>query len=442
MRDLLIGLLLLYFVLVAWQRPWIGILGWTWVGLMNPHQLTWQLHSFPVAMMVGGSTLLGLLISQDRKQFVWSRETIAFISLTVWMGITTLAALQPEPSYALAERVMKINLMLLVAIAVLHSRRHILLLTWVLVLSMAWYGVKGGLFTLATGGNYRVWGPSNTYIEGNNELAVAVVVTIPLMRFLQTTVHRRWAKHLFTICMVSMAIAAIGSHSRGALLALSAMAVVMWWRGNNKLAFASLLVFGVLVALPLMPEAWWDRMSTIKTYDQDQSALGRINAWTTAYEIAKARITGGGFFTWNTWAYQQYSPDPTRVYGPHSIYFQMMGEHGFIGLALYLLFWAFVFFKLGRIRKIAPQDPQTAWLAPLGAMGQVSLVGFAVGGAFLGLANWDLPYNIMVLAVLAWAWIERKAYLQEKPEPLVPLPRWALRWVGDPKLQLPQGPRR
>ncbi|MFN7694982.1 MAG: putative O-glycosylation ligase, exosortase A system-associated [Burkholderiales bacterium] len=430
MRDLLLGGILLFFVLAAFRKPWIGIMGWTWVGLMNPHQLTWRLNDAPVAAAIAASTLLGLLISSDRKNFFLDRENAVFVLLTIWMGITTAFAVQFEASLHLADRVAKINLMLMVALVLLYSKRHMLLLTWILVLSMAWYGVKGGLFTIATGGNYRVWGPTNTYIEGNNELAVALVVTIPLMRFLQTTLTSVWAKRAMTFSMLCMAASAIGSHSRGALLAISAMAVVMWWRSDRKLLGVIGLIVVLLALLPLMPEHWWNRMETIKTYDEDASALGRLNAWATAFEIAKARITGGGFFTWNTAAYVMFSKDPTQVYGPHSIYFQMMGEHGFIGLFLYLLMWFLTFFKLGRIRKKAALQPETQWLVQLGAMGQVSLVGFAVGGAFLGLANWDLPYNIMVLAVIAWRWMDRKEWLNEKPEPLVPLPAFLSGWGG------------
>ncbi len=433
MRDLLIGSIILWIVLMAFRRPWIGILGWTWVGLMNPHQLTWRLTDAPVAMAIGVSTLLGLLISTERKNFFVDRENGMFMLLTFWMGISTAFAIQFEPTLFLADRVMKINLMIMVAMMLLYSKRHILLLTWVMVLSMAWYGVKGGLFTIATGGNYRVWGPQNTYIEGNNELAVALVVTIPLMRFLQTTVSAVWIKHVLTIAMLCMAAAALGSHSRGALLAFIAMALVMWWRNDRKVLGLVIMFVAVAVVLPMMPEHWWSRMETIKTYEEDASALGRLNAWATAFEIAKARITGGGFFTWNSVAYAMFSPDPTRFYGPHSIYFQMMGEHGFIGLFIYLLMWILVFLKLGRIRKKAALTPETQWLVPLGAMGQVSLVGFAVGGAFLGLANWDLPYNIMVLAVIAWRWIDRKEWLNEKPEPLVPLPAFLAGWFkGQP----------
>ncbi len=45
-------------------------------------------------------------------------------------------------------------------------------------------------------------------------------------------------------------------------------------------------------------------------------------------------------------------------------------------------------------------------------MCQVSLVGYAVGGAFLSLAYFDLPYNILIMIVVGRRWIKRRAWLE------------------------------
>ena len=53
-----------------------------------------------------------------------------------------------------------------------------------------------------------------------------------------------------------------------------------------------------------MPQQWFERMATIKTYEQDASAMGRINAWNMAFNLAKDRPLGGGFdaFQWDMFA--------------------------------------------------------------------------------------------------------------------------------------------
>lgn len=420
MITLLFAMVILGITITALRHPWVGVMGWTWVSLMNPHQLTWRLDTLPVAAAVGGATLLGFFLTSDRKNLFLVRENLVLILLMLWMTIGLPFSFLYDSSLSLWNRVMKIDLMILVAIALLHTRRHILWLTWIVVGSMAFYGVKGGFFTIITGGSFRVWGPANSYVEGNNELAVALVMTIPLLRFLQTTITSRWGRHAMTISMLLCAAAALGTHSRGALLAIFAMSVVLWWRSPKKALGAIGFVIAGVALLAFMPEHWWDRMNTIQSYEEDDSALGRINAWWTAYNIAKQNLFGGGFMIYTPNIFAIYAPEPDRVHAAHSIYFMVLGELGFPGLLLWLMLWFFTFFKLGRIRKQALKQPETRWLSELGSMGQVSLVGYAVGGAFLSLSYWDMPYNIMVLAVIGWRWIENKAWLQEKDEPMLP----------------------
>jgi probable O-glycosylation ligase (exosortase A-associated) len=321
-----------------------------------------------------------------------------------------------EESLRLWNRVLKIDLMVLAALLVLYSRKHIVALVWVLVVSLGVYGVKGGVFTLATGGGYRVWGPSGSYIEGNNELALALVMIIPLMRFLQLNTTSRWVGRGLLLAMLLCAVAALGSQSRGALLAIAAMVLVLWWRSERKLAGAvGLLVAGVML-LSFMPETWWTRMATIGEFESDTSATGRINAWWMAWNLARDNFMGGGFMVSKAPLFALYAPNPQAIHAAHSIYFMVLGEHGFPGLFLFLLMWFFVWQSAGRLRRQALWQPQTRWLSSLGAMCQVSLAGYAVGGAFLSLSYYDLPYNILLLVVLGCRWMDTKVWLLEAQE--------------------------
>lgn len=424
MRDLALLVIIGWCFLQAFKRPWVGILCWTWLSIMNPHQLSWTLRTMPFAAAIGGATLIGLFITQDRRDYSLSRESVTLMIFMLWMCISLPFSIFFDESFELWKRVMKIDLMILVAMALLHSKRHIMLLTWVLVISIGFFGVKGGAFTVLTGGSYKVWGPENTYIEGNNEIALAIVIVIPLMRFLQMQMQAKWAKTTMTVCMVLMAMAALGSHSRGALLAIAAMALVMWWRGKNKLVGAVTIIVVGAALLSLMPAEWWERMHTIETYKSDESAMGRINAWWMAWNLAKSNFFGGGFMIWTGPIFAIYAPDPNDVHAAHSIYFMVLGELGFVGLFLFLTLFSMVWFTAGTLRFKARGNPVTQWLSDLGSMLQVSLAGYAVGGAFLSLSYWDLPYNLLVLAVVGRRWLERKEWLREKEEPVIYWPEF------------------
>lgn len=404
MRDLIVVGVVLAGSLYALRHPWFGAMLWTWVSLMNPHSLTYGFaQSFPVAAVVAVATLIGLLAAKG-KQNPFAEAPAIWLALFVgWMCFTYPFSYNIDGSTQMLSKVLKIDIMALVTLMLLKSKRHIEIFVWVVVGSLGFYGVKGGLFTIMTGGNYRVWGPGG-FIGGNNELALALIVIIPLMRFLQLQATNRWVKHGFSAAMLLTAAAALGSHSRGALLAIAAMAFYMWLKSPKKMVFGvGILVFSIgLVAF--MPEQWEARMSTINTYDQDASAMGRINAWWAAYNVATTHLTGAGFDMYTYEIFAKFAPNPLDLHAAHSIYFQVLGEHGFIGLFLFLAIWWSTWRTAQWLIRNCGETRETEWCRHLGAMCQVALVGYAVGGAFLSLAYFDLPYDILIIAVLAKRW--------------------------------------
>ena len=446
MRDLVLALILIVGTLKALQHPYIGILTWTWVSIMNPHRLSWVLNMYPVAAIVGGATLIGLFITQDRRHFFMAVPSTLLLLFTLWMCVTYPFSFYPEASVDMLVRVLKINFMIFIAMMLLYSRKHIIALVWVLVFSIGFFGVKGGIFTIATGGSFRVWGPEGSYIEGNNEVALAIILVIPLMFFLRSLYAQRWIRLAFLLAMLFSAAAALGSQSRGALLALVAMAGLFWLRldstvgadkkkvGSQKAVFAVVILLAGVALTLFMPESWHSRMDTMQEYKEDSSAMGRINAWHMAWNLASQNFFGGGFEIYNKVIFLAYAPDPQDVHAAHSIYFQVLGEHGFIGLILFLLMWVVTWRWAGWLRTQAKTDAETEWASVLGAMVQASLAGYAVGGAFLSLAYFDLPYNLLVIVVVTRRWVEHCQAGKSFEMPQVELTRAARRKAAQDKI--------
>jgi len=415
MRDLLILLIVGGLALYALKRPWIGVMLWTWIGLMNPHQeFGYSAASWQVAMFAALATLLGLLFTKERRNPLDSAAASALLAFTVWVTITLPFSLYFELSYPLWERSMKIFLMIFVTIALIDDKRKLDWFVWVCTFSIAFYGVKGGLFAIQTGGSYRIWGPGG-FIGGNNEIGLAILMIIPLLYYAYLQATNKWVRWGLMASMLLCALATLTTHSRGALLGIAAMTVFLWLKAKkNKLQLGLLIGLGVAFVLPFMPQHWWDRMSTIQEYQQDDSALGRINAWTMAWNLAWDRVFGGGFQIYYYDVFARYSPEPERVHAAHSIYFQVMGEHGFIGMFLFLAIGVFTWLEARKLIKIGDTQPQYKWAADLARMVQVSMIGYAVGGAFLSLAYWDMPYNLTVMLVCA-TYIVRKRVQQTVP---------------------------
>ena len=402
MRDLFVTAVIFGLLPFIFRRPWIGILVWSWLAYMNPHRLAWGFaYDFPFSMVVGLVTIAAFLFSKEKKEMVWTRETGLLLIFVSWMLITTFFALYPQFAWEQWDKVWKIQLMVFLTVLLINDRNKLHWLVWVIALSLGFYGVKGGIFTIVNGGVFRVQGPGGSFIEGNNEIALALVMVIPLIRYLHLQETRKWIKIGLASAMVLTGVAAIGSQSRGGLVAMVAMGVFLWLKSRNKIFTGIYMAVAVAIMASVMPQEWYDRMSTIKSYQEDSSALGRINAWHTAFNVAKDRITGGGFEMFQGPTFRQYAPDPYRVHDVHSIYFEQLGEQGFIGLGIFILLGLFTWLRAQQVIRACKKDPERKWAADLAAMIQVSFVGYAAGGAFLGLSYFDLPYHLMIIVVLA-----------------------------------------
>jgi putative inorganic carbon (hco3(-)) transporter len=426
MRDILVLGVFMGVLPFALRHTWIGVLLWTWVSVMNPHKLAFGFaHDAPFAAVAAGATLLSIFFSRDKLSMPASPVVKLLMAFVIWMCVTTAFAFFPALSWDQLSKVLKIQLMTVVALIALKERKHIELFIWMNVLSVGFYGFKGGLFTLKNGGGGRVAGPPGGFIEGNNELAVALVMVIPLMNFLRLNASRSWVRHGLLVLMLLSAVAALGTQSRGALLAVSAMAMMFWFRSAKKIITGA-CVGGVALALvAFMPSTWESRMRSIETFEADTSAMGRIEAWKMTINLANRHFFGGGFEIYGSDIYAMFAPDSPHQQGAHSIYFSVLGEHGYLGLILFVGIWVLAFRMANQIRREAKERPQTQWLYSLASMCQVSLVGYLVGGAFLNLAYFDLPYNILVVLVVSLNWLREKRWVLEpngpfdKPKPAV-----------------------
>ncbi len=410
MRDIVITLMVFGSLFFALRRPYIGVLAWVWISVMNPHRLAYGFaYNFPFAAIIAGVTIIGLFTTKDPKRLPLTPIVLTLFAFTGWMVVTTTFALIPDGSWNMLNRVYKTMLMATVLIMLIKTREHIRYLVWTLVLSIAYYGVKGGIFTILTGGGSIVWGPEGSYIEGNNEVAIAFITIIPLIVYLFFTEPNKWVKRGLLAGAMLCAVAAIGSYSRGALIGIAAMLTFLWYKSPKKVLSAVIMVMLIPFALAFMPDKWTARMETINTYEEDASAMGRINAWHMAYNLAKDRpLVGGGFDIWWSTIFKIYAPNPDDHHAAHSIYFQALGEHGFVGLGIYLLLAFLTFKKAMWIVRNTEKRDDLRWAAQLATMIQVSLIGFGVGGAFLSLLYYDVPYYLMGIIVVVGVLVENQ----------------------------------
>jgi probable O-glycosylation ligase (exosortase A-associated) len=415
-RDLLITLIVFGSLPFILSRPYIGVLVWSWLSYMNPHRLAWGFaYSMPFAQIVAITLLVALVLQskQVRKPpmypLVW-----AWLAFIVWMGITSVFAIYPEWAFDYYVRVIKIQLIIFLTIMLIRTPQQIHALIWVIFLSIGFFGIKGGIFTLATGGGYRVWGPLDSMIADNNHLAVALLMILPLGYYLVLREKHRWIRYALYAAMASITASIIGSYSRGAFLAILAVAAFFWWKSRNRVIIGIVVVAALPALFLAMPQSWHDRMATIGEYQEDGSAMGRINAWHYAVNVANDRIVGAGFEAWTPSTFAIWAPDPDKVHAAHSIYFGVLADNGWIGLAFFVGIFFAAWRLCGRLIRAADGVDDVRWASDLGRMLQVSLIAYAVGGAFLSLSYFDLPWHIVSILVIMRSLLEEQG-IEVKP---------------------------
>lgn len=411
-RDLIVTLIIFTSLPAILARPHIGVLVWSWLGYMNPHRLTWGFaYNFPFSKIVAATLFVSLLFSPEKKRIPLTPLTIVWLAFIGWMLVTTANAMYPEAAKEMLARTLKIQLVVFVTIMVMRSRLRLDQLVWVIVFSLGFFGVKGGIFALLKGGHVLLYGPGG-FIEDNNALAIGLVMTLPLCNYLRLTTTSKPIRWFLVASMILISVAVVATFSRAAMLGGLAMAVMIWWKSKDRFATA----LGVLVVLPFLyfwaPDSWHERMATIttpseETGERDKSSQSRLYIWGMILNLAEDRpILGAGMEPWHENTYALYADDPTKIakaWSAHSIYFSVLAEHGYPGLLMFLTIFFLALRGGGKAAKQCEGLQGAEWLALLLRMLQVSLVGYLVAGAFHQIPYFDLPWHLVGIIAIGQA---------------------------------------
>jgi probable O-glycosylation ligase (exosortase A-associated) len=424
------------------RAPILGVLTWIWIGLMNPQREVYGfLAGAGLNFIIAAITIFAWVISKERKTAPANLTMAVFAALVVWMCISTYFALVPERARDLFSRDMKIAALLVTVACIANTRMRLQAVVWAIVVSLGYFGVKGGLFVIASGGSYRVMGPPDSMIADNNHLGLAMVMLLPLINYLRVSSQMRLVRYGLMVLMVLTFISILGTYSRGALLALAAMGAVLTLRSRAGLLFGAAGA-GFAVAAPhIMPAAWLERMSSINDADKDASFMGRVEAWRTSFNVAMHRVTGGGFASIeSTWVTQTY-PTPgglTSGRAAHSIYFQVLGDLGFIGLALFLALIGSALLNTVMVLRATRGRPELRWANQLARMLQVGIIAFMVGGAALSMAFYDGFLLVLIMTAALHHVVTRGS---TEAQAAAAAPKWKTAEPEAPALAAPTRPK-
>ena len=408
-RDTIVLAALLVSVPICFVRPVYGVAAWTIMAFANPQNFGWgSVFQWQPAALIAVPTILGCLFFARNWSGLRNREVVLLVSLWVWFTLTTLNSMD-DPSFADKaatawyhwNTVSKIILMAAVSIAVSDNWRRLRWLVLAIAGSFGWLVLKNLPVMILTNGASRIYGPDHSMIADNNDFGLALNMTLPIFFFLAKTEPDKRMRRLMGFLFLATIPAILFTYSRGDLVGLIAVLGSMVLLSKRKMALIPVLLVALAFGALFTPQAWQDRMSLTESDKLlDASALSRLNAWTYAWRLAcDYPILGGGFEAFTPRLFARYAPNAQDVHGPHSIYFGVMAEHGFVGLALYLMLVVSCFASLRRLAKTA-RAMDTPHIAGYANMLSLSLVGFLTSGTFLGRAYFDFFFTIVACVAI------------------------------------------
>jgi putative inorganic carbon (hco3(-)) transporter len=384
----------------------------------------------PFAFMVAIAVILGIATAHDEKRrgLPMSRETLMLIGLWAVYTFSTILAWYPDEAWPQWFKISKVLLFVFFTLYYFQDRHRLRLLFMVLALSLGFYGLKGGIWVFRTGalGTSAVLGPEGTFIGGNTEIGLALNMTLPFLLILGREEPRRWLRRLMYTAFGFSIVAIIFTYSRGAILGLPVVLMMLFLRGRRKFAgILGMVILGYFVML-YPPKEWFDRMNTLNDYEQDRSSRMRLESWQVAWHLALDHpLTGVGFWAMDhDEVFSLYLPEYLRAQSAHSIWFQEMADQGFPGLILFAGIIISCYMTTFGLKYKARGRPEAQWLVNYCQMIEASLMGYIVSGSFLSQSYWDLFYHLISFVILLKAVAIQEGVLTAPARESVSQPYW------------------
>lgn len=443
MRDLFFMAVLPFLLYPMAKRPFIAVGMWIWTAMFFPNAWMYGFASGPrYNLIFTGIAILGYLVLKDKPKVRFGAIGGLIFLFFLWTcASSAMGDGLPEITFEYWSRFLKVVLLFTFVVLVIDKKLHIDFFLWCVVMSIGFYGCLEALKFVASGGGHHIEGFAGHVLGDRNELALAFVMTLPFCAYLLGEYGKTSKIVRFgLLCAMGLLVTAVvGTQSRGGFVALLGLAVYFFIKSERKVLLAILSVVLVVALSHFVSSEWTSRMDTIGEANADASFMGRVVAWKLSFIMAMRHpFFGGGFKAleflpvWVSLAQDFFAypffytgealPSMTRARAAHSVYFQVLGDHGFAGLAIYLAILARTFLTVRKVALLARKHVETAWIANLASMLQLALFAYCLGGAALSFAYFELLYAICALVQVLHARILPRALDGlAKAEPPAPL---------------------
>jgi probable O-glycosylation ligase (exosortase A-associated) len=392
-------------------------LGYVWVDLFVPQRMGFSfMQTIPVALIIGATAFVSVAFTQKHDNPRMGAGIWLLILFAIWITLTTLWAEIPNEAWVDWDTAFKTVAFAAFLPFLIRTRTHVEALLLVLGFSILGNTLAGAVKVLVSGGHYGqdlgLFRGNSGIVEGST-LATVAVSFIPVLLYLRK--HSQFFPKgflnngLFYTAAGANVICALGTFTRSGLIAIAVLLFLMLWNSKRKVLTAVLMAGAVFAtANYFVSDAYKDRMNTVVNYQGDGSAMLRLGVWQWTVDYALTHPWGGGFEVWRTNSgtitlgrddtIQSITSNPNErnfaARAFHSIYFEILGEHGFPGLALFAGI-VFTFLScLRRMQRLARGNPELEWASDLAKSLRTCLIIYLCGGAFIGVAFQPYFYHL------------------------------------------------
>jgi putative inorganic carbon (hco3(-)) transporter len=451
MRDLAFVGFLMAFLALGFKRPYIFVLAYAYVDIVAPQRLSyWMLNSVPVSLIVFGLAFLGWLIADDKKDMRVSFRQGVMLLLFAYCAYTTRTADFPIDAQGKWDWVWKALVFAMFLPLTLRTKLRIEALGLFMVLCASSIIITGGIKTAVSGGGYgvmRLLIDDNSGLYEGSIISTVAICIIPLILWLAkfgTVFPPDWKVKGFAYALVvACLLIPVGTQARTGLVCIGVLTVLMLRFVRYRFLYAGLAAALAVAAVPFLPTSFNSRMATIGEYKADQSASTRVAVWAWTWQYVQSNPMGGGFEAYlqnkvkfdtvasvgdgtNTQIEKQEVNDAGRAY--HSSYFEMLGEQGFPGLAMWLIIHLGGIVRMEFVQRTYRRRnrPDEQWVVPLALALQNGQIIYMVGSLFVGIAFQPFIYMLIAMQIGLDTYLARRRkeaafrpLVRDKAEPRV-----------------------
>ena len=386
----------------ALQGPLYAACLYLWIAYFRPESWAWSpiFTTLNLSYIAGAYLVLRTILSGVRIR-IDTRTALLLLFLlqslvSAWLGPNSAHSLSHWQEFA---KVIVVSILLM---NIIQSAADLRLILIVITLSLGFEATKQGWGQLVLNPGQRNdnWVP---FLGDNNLVAVGMAMLLPVIGALGAT-STGWRKRVFQFMSIGVLYRGLSTYSRGGFLSFGAVGALWFWRSPHKVKTLATVAVAVLLVLPVLPQEFWDRMSTITApaEERDQSQRGRLHFWQVAVAMAKDRpLVGVGHsgyeLVYNDYDFSGGEYDYNRAV--HSAWFGVLGELGYPGLLLFVAIVMSSWLSCRRVRLQARRGEIPGPLGPYAIAVESSLIAFMVGGSFVSFQYSEMLWHYFALSI-------------------------------------------